>query len=69
MLLGGGHANVHVLRMLAMEPDSEIHAVLVSRTAESPYSGMLPGHIAVSAEVLHLTRALFFFLIFGVLEL
>lgn len=46
VLVGGGHAHVHVLKRLAERPAPGVRITLVTREAETPYSGMLPGLIA-----------------------
>jgi selenide,water dikinase len=46
VLVGGGHAHVHVLRSLRDRPEPGVRVTLVSRDAATPYSGMLPGLIA-----------------------
>lgn len=46
LLLGGGHAHVHVLAALAERPLADAQVTLVSPHARQIYSGMLPGWIA-----------------------
>lgn len=52
VLVGGGHAHVHILKMAGMEPlksviaQNGIQITLISSTVLTPYSGMLPGFIA-----------------------
>lgn len=46
VLLGGGHAHVHVLEQLARAPLAGTQVTLVSPQARQIYSGMLPGWLA-----------------------
>lgn len=46
VLVGGGHAHALVLRGLIDEPEPDFTLTLVAPERHSPYSGMLPGHIA-----------------------
>ncbi len=46
VLVGGGHAHLHVIADLARRPVPGLRVTLVARELETPYSGMLPGHIA-----------------------
>ena len=46
VLVGGGHAHVHLLKMYAMEHPNQIKGVrltLITRDINTSYSGMLPG--------------------------
>ena len=46
LLLGGGHAHVHVITALAKRPLPGVRVTLITRDLETPYSGMLPGVVA-----------------------
>ena len=46
VLLGGGHAHLHVLQALAREPLAGARPVLITPHAHLTYSGMVPGAVA-----------------------
>ncbi len=45
VLIGGGHANVQVLKKLCMNNIKGLHTILISEHYEATYSGMTPGYI------------------------
>ena len=45
VLIGGGHANVQVLKKLSMNTIRGLHTILISEHFEATYSGMTPGYI------------------------
>lgn len=61
VLVGGGHAHVHVIKMLGTpryrqwRETHKIRVTLLARDLRTPYSGMLPGYVAghYSLEEMH----------------
>lgn len=46
VLVGAGHAHVEVLRRFRLRPEPSVRLTLITRTPETPYSGMVPGYVA-----------------------
>ena len=45
VLIGGGHAQIAVLKSLAMKPIDGLQITLITDVLMAPYSGMLPAHL------------------------
>lgn len=46
VLIGGGHSHAIALRQFGLQPLSGLRITLISEAVDTPYSGMLPGHVA-----------------------
>lgn len=56
VLVGGGHSHAIALRMFGMNPIPGVRITLISDASDTPYSGMVPGHVAgfYSHEACHI---------------
>lgn len=59
VLVGGGHAQVALLKSLAMTPVPGLRTTLICPDVETPYSGMLPGFVegVWTAQDIHIDLA------------
>ncbi len=45
VLVGGGHAQIQILKSFGMKPEATVRLTLITDVLNTPYSGMLPGHV------------------------
>ena len=59
VLVGGGHAQVALLKSLAMKPVPGLRTTLICPDVQTPYSGMLPGFVegVWTAQDIHIDLA------------
>jgi selenide,water dikinase len=59
VLVGGGHTHVQVMTAFGMKPEPGVRLTLVTDRLITPYSGMLPGHVAgfYSHDEMHIDLA------------
>lgn len=59
VLVGGGHTHVQVMTAFGMKPEPGVRLTLVTDRLTTPYSGMLPGHVAgfYSQDEMHIDLA------------